>query len=80
MKNRGQEGGGRQGVFDIHQANHKSPSLAYAEFRLILARIMWNFEIEIAQQSQDWMQQQQSYLLWQKPALFAHLVSKRGRE
>lgn len=53
-----------------------SDSLAYAEFRLILARMMWNFDMEIADQSRNWMDQQQSYLLWRKPALYAHLMPK----
>ena len=53
-----------------------SDSLAYAEFRLILARMMWNFDIEIADQSRNWMDQQQSYLLWRKPALYALLTPK----
>ena len=32
-------------------------SLAYAEMRLILARMLWNFDLELQPDSQDWTSQ-----------------------
>lgn len=52
-------------------------SLAYAEFRLILARMIWNFDIKIAERSLDWMDKQQSYLLWEKIPLYVHLTPRK---
>jgi hypothetical protein len=48
-------------------------SLAYAEFRLILARMIWNFDFALAEHSRNWMEQHLSYLIWQKPTLYVHL-------
>jgi hypothetical protein len=48
-------------------------SLAYAEFRLILARMIWNLHFALAEHSRNWMDQHLSYLIWQKPPLYVHL-------
>jgi len=52
-------------------------SLAYAEMRLILARMVWNFDITLASESQGWMDRQLSYLIWEKPPLHVHLKASR---
>lgn len=38
-----------------------------------LARVLWNFEMQVAPRSRDWMQDQQAYLIWEKPPLFIQL-------
>ncbi|OCK73119.1 cytochrome P450 [Lepidopterella palustris CBS 459.81] len=43
-------------------------NLAYAEMRLILARIIWNFDMELSSDSQDWANQEM-YILWDKGPL-----------
>lgn len=48
-------------------------SLAYTEMWYTLARVLWNFEIQLAPRSRDWMKHQQAYLIWEKPALFIQL-------
>ncbi|RYP27802.1 hypothetical protein DL767_007514 [Monosporascus sp. MG133] len=48
-------------------------NLAYAEMRYILARYLWNFDIEVTEQSRDWMDNQKAYLVWDKPGLFLRL-------
>lgn len=54
-------------------------SLAYAEMRLILARVIYNFDMEIADDSKGWMERQKIYLLWQKGPLnvFLNPVEKK---
>ena len=49
-------------------------SLSYSEMRLIMARMLWNFDMRLADESKDWFQTQKAYLLWQKPALAVHLT------
>lgn len=49
-----------------------SPSLAYAEMRSILARMLWNFDMELCEASKEW-NKQRIYLLWEKPALMVKL-------
>jgi cytochrome P450 len=43
--------------------------MAYAEMRLIIARILFNFDIELAPGAEDWIKRQQIFTLWQKPQL-----------
>jgi cytochrome P450 len=49
-------------------------SLAYSEMRIILARVLWNFDLKLAGDSEDWLERQQCYLLWRKPALNVYLT------
>ena len=50
-----------------------SSSLAYAEMRLILARVLWNFDLELAPQSMNWSEGLKIFILWDKPSLFVKL-------
>ncbi|RSL91780.1 hypothetical protein BHE90_011521 [Fusarium euwallaceae] len=49
---------------DVLQPFHVGPrnclgrNLAYVEMRVILARIIWNFDLSLAEQSQDWLERQ----------------------
>jgi len=49
------------------------PSLAYAEMRLILARVIFNFDMRIADESRNWMDQK-VWNLWKKGPLLVHLT------
>ena len=53
------------------------PSLAYLEMRLILARIIWNFDVELLPESQGW-DQQKVFVLWLKNPLFVKLKAREG--
>ncbi|KAH8880862.1 cytochrome P450 [Thozetella sp. PMI_491] len=48
-------------------------NLAYAEMRLILARVLWNFDLELMPESENWMDQD-AHLLWVKGALKVRLI------
>ncbi|KAF2102973.1 cytochrome P450 [Rhizodiscina lignyota] len=48
-------------------------NLAYAEMHLIIARLVWNFDIRLAQGSDDWDQRSNVLLLWEKPGLYISL-------
>lgn len=50
-------------------------SLAYAEMRLALARILFNFDLELHQDSLSW-NEQEVYVFWQKGALNVKLTSR----
>jgi hypothetical protein len=41
--------------------------------RYILARFLWNFDIQGTEQSKGWMDNQKAYLVWDKPGLFVRL-------
>lgn len=51
-------------------------SLAYIEMRLILARVLWNFDMTTAEDSKDWIKRQKIYMLWEKGPLNVHLTPR----
>ncbi|TVY14779.1 Cytochrome P450 monooxygenase aclL [Lachnellula arida] len=50
-------------------------NLAYVEMRLLLARLLFGFDIEATPEVQGWLKQK-VYLLWNKPALWIRLVPR----
>jgi cytochrome P450 len=40
-----------------------SSSLAYAEMRLILARIIYDFDLKLAEDSKNWIERQKAFPL-----------------
>ncbi|CAK7235173.1 hypothetical protein SBRCBS47491_009201 [Sporothrix bragantina] len=51
-------------------------TLAYAEMRLILAKMIWNFNMELDARSKGWLEKNVVYLLWEKPELFIRLTPR----
>ncbi|RYP44053.1 hypothetical protein DL768_009447 [Monosporascus sp. mg162] len=49
-------------------------SLAYAEMRLILSKIIWHFDMVIDDGSRRWLPDQKAYILWDKPDLNVYLT------
>ncbi|KAF4461041.1 cytochrome P450 [Fusarium albosuccineum] len=62
--------------FSFGPRNCLGKNLAYAEMRLILARVVWNFDLELDPKSQDWLQQNEAFTLWQKPDLYIRLLPR----
>ncbi|KAL5356419.1 cytochrome P450 [Aspergillus floccosus] len=58
--------------FSVGPRNCIGRNLAYAEMRLILARVLWNFDLELCEESLSW-KYQKSYVLWDKPALMCNI-------
>jgi len=54
--------------FSVGPRNCLGRNLAYAEMRLILARVIWNFDLKLADESQDWSDQS-VYTFWEKKPL-----------
>lgn len=54
-------------------------SLAYAEMRMILARVIYNFDLQLADESRDWLRcdQHQVHILWNKPPLKVHMTPRK---
>jgi|SRR5690242_10172411 len=48
-------------------------NLAYAELRLIAARLFWNFDIALKPESNGWPDQQKAFLVWEKGPLMVQL-------
>lgn len=49
-------------------------SLAYVEMRLILARLIWNFDMSLCDDSRDWISKQRVFILWEKNPLNVYLT------
>ncbi|KAK8868212.1 cytochrome P450 [Apiospora arundinis] len=70
----------RNDVLDAMQPFSTGPrncigkNLAYAEMRFILAKIIFNFDLRLADDSEDWLEKQRVYFPWDKPALNVHLT------
>lgn len=50
--------------------------MAYHEMRIILARILWDFDLELGDRMEGW-ERQTIFGIWEKPPLMVK-VSKRG--
>ncbi|TEA14427.1 Cytochrome P450 monooxygenase aclL [Colletotrichum sidae] len=59
--------------FHLGPRNCLGRNLAYVEMRTMLARVIWNFDMVLAEDSQDWMEKQMIYVLWAKGPLNVYL-------
>ncbi|PWY93641.1 P450 monooxygenase [Aspergillus sclerotioniger CBS 115572] len=60
--------------FSVGARNCIGRNLTYAEIRLILARLVYNFDLELCETSKDWIGVQKAYLVWDPPSLNVRLV------
>lgn len=61
--------------FSVGPRNCIGRNLAYNEMRLILARVLWNFDMTLDEESKCW-NNQRTYILWDKPSLFCRLKDR----
>ncbi|KAF7891458.1 uncharacterized protein EAF02_001783 [Botrytis sinoallii] len=61
--------------FSVGPRNCIGRNLAYNEMRVILARIIWRFDLELCPDSQAW-DVQNSYTFWEKPPLMCKLTPR----
>ena len=57
--------------------NGMNNSLAYAEIRSILVRLLWHFDFQLEAESQNWLEDQKEYSLWDKGALWIKLERRK---
>nr|POE96394.1 isotrichodermin c-15 hydroxylase [Quercus suber] len=63
--------------FSFGPRNCLGKNLAYAEMRLILAKMVWSFDMELDARSQNWMEDMRCSFFWKKPELAVHLRKPR---
>jgi hypothetical protein len=51
----------------------ESDSLAYAEMRVIITRLIWNFDLALDERSRNWLDQKM-FTMWEKPDLLVKLT------
>ncbi|KAH7150522.1 cytochrome P450 [Dactylonectria estremocensis] len=54
-------------------------NLAKAEMRLILARMLWRFDLGLERECEDWIKGQRIYGFWVKPSLMCRLSVRSAR-
>ncbi|KAK4209464.1 cytochrome P450 [Rhypophila decipiens] len=66
-------------AFSLGPRNCIGKNLAYAELRLILARMLFEFDLALAEDSKNWIERQKAYVLWDRIPLNVYLTPvKRG--
>ncbi|KAI1381279.1 cytochrome P450 [Hypoxylon crocopeplum] len=61
--------------FNFGPRNCIGKNLAYAEMRMILARIIWNFDLTLAEECRNWFHdnvEHGGFVVWAKPPLYVH--------
>ena len=48
--------------------------MAYAEMRIILAKVLFAFDLELVEKERDWMGEQRVFTLWDKGALMVKVT------
>ncbi|KAL6856809.1 cytochrome P450 [Trichoderma novae-zelandiae] len=66
--------------FSVGPRNCIGRNLAYSEMRLILARVVWNFEIKLAEESVGWDLKSKVYMLWEKGPIYVYLTRREGSQ
>ncbi|OTB03603.1 hypothetical protein M426DRAFT_321523 [Hypoxylon sp. CI-4A] len=64
--------------FSVGPRNCIGKNLTYAETRLILARILFKFDIELAPSAKGWIENQKCKTLWHKPELPIYLKPRKA--
>ena len=60
--------------FSLGPRNCLGTNLAYAEMRVILARLLWNFDIELCEESNNWAEGIKVFMIYQRPPLRVKLT------
>ncbi|KAL2272037.1 hypothetical protein VTJ83DRAFT_1408 [Remersonia thermophila] len=64
-------------VFNVGPRNCLGRNLAYAEMRLILARLVYDFDWRLADESRDWMDKAKGFTTWVRDPLYVYLTPAR---
>jgi hypothetical protein len=48
--------------------------LAYAEMRLLLAKMLWHFDFELKDREEDWYGNLKAFMVWERGSLRVYLT------
>lgn len=65
--------------FSVGPRNCIGKNLAFSEMRQILARVLWNFDLELVDKQHRW-EDQKAFLLWSKGPLMCHIKERVDRQ
>jgi len=52
--------------------------MAYHEVRLILSKVLWNFDLELCEETGNFADTRKIYVLWEKGPLWCRLTPAQG--
>jgi cytochrome P450 len=55
-----------------------SSSFAYVEMNLILATMLWKYDLELVDESLDWEGQSHIHIMWWKPDLYVRFHPRKA--
>ncbi|KAI1817145.1 isotrichodermin C-15 hydroxylase [Poronia punctata] len=64
-------------AFNVGPRNCIGRNLAYAEMRMLLARVIYDFDLKLSDDSKDWVEKQKAYALWERVPLGVYLTPAR---
>ena len=64
--------------FSMGPRNCIGQNLARLEMRLILAKLVWNFDMQLCEEDDSWVTSQKAYGLWDKDPLLVKIVERRA--
>lgn len=53
-----------------------SGSLAWMEMRLVIAKLVWMYELELVNKNQDWVHGNRAYAFWMKAPLWVRFKER----
>jgi cytochrome P450 len=62
--------------FAVGPRNCIGMNLAYVELRLIMARVLWNFELTLDESCSNWVDDLVEYFGWEKTPLLVRLTPR----
>jgi cytochrome P450 len=48
--------------------------MAYHEMRLLIAKVLYNCDLELCDESRDWIERQKVFILWEKLPLMVKVT------
>jgi hypothetical protein len=61
-------------------ANLLARSFAYAEMNLILAKMLWRWDLELVNKDLDWEGQGRMHVMWWKPSMYIRILPRSKAE
>lgn len=61
-------------AFSFGPRNCLGKNLAYAEMRVIMAKVVWHFDLELEPGMDDWLERHKLFMLLEKPGLMVKLT------
>lgn len=52
-------------------------NLANAEMRLLMCKVLWNFDLALAEDSKDWVDRCKCFVIWEKPPLHVYVKARK---